>query len=308
MNAPATTPTESLRTAMAALPLRTVVQEVVQFMMANQAFGSPLSVLEAEYQRQLTETMNLTSALYTRKHNAGDSHAADGSSPSRVDASTTGPGARGLTRDDLQDQYLVLHTLYTKQTMEMVARDERIARLCEKVTELTQHNHQLKKTIIRNTSSVDAVQTPVAAHASARAPVERRPSEQHDPDNTTAKLYVPPAGATPAEVIEGLQQLNLVLSQRIDVLEHNSSIGWVFVEPELERKRIELEQEIDRLAGLNAELATAYLLINENQSAASKRADAAEAELAIVARRRDQVEREIVALRIALERSKAENM
>jgi hypothetical protein len=279
-----TSPVIELRNALRGVPLSVVVTEVVQHLILNQSFGSPFAVLEAEYTKQMSESFNLKSALYTTTtEGEGSSHQKE--APKHH--ASAPPLSHALSRDDFQQQYLALHSAYTKQSMDIVAREERIARLCGKVTELTTQVHLLKQTIVATSDKGAAAKVAVA--------------EVTEESATTIDL-------SPAATIQHLQELNLILSQRIDTLEHNISLGWVFCEPEFLQEMNRRQAEIDRLTTLCEDLATAYLHVSSRQEESKSRTELLESDLATSNRRRDQLEKDVLALRIALERSRNDVM
>ena len=298
------------------LPLREVVRQVVGHLIEHQAFGSPLTILEEEYTRQINDSINNQSALganASRKAAAGD--AGDGASKKKragVSAADAQQPAHGLTRDELQEQYLLLHAAHTKQSMEIVTRDERIARLMDKVTDLSRTVYGLKRTVVAATSNADPQAAGGLGNAAAKKKQQKPPVVSDDDrasDDSDIDAAADEDGVVPPQlVIERLQNLNQRLSQRLETLEQNMGIGWTLVEPDLDRYILQLQTELDRLAGVNAQLAAAYLDLNDRQSDATARAEAAESELQLMSRRRDQAEKELLAMRVAVERTRVENM
>jgi hypothetical protein len=292
---PGRSPQEDFRWAVTRLPLREVVKLVIEQLIHRQSFGSPLTVLEEEYRRQMTDAENVKSALYTAASGSNDA-------PNNREAGASPTfSAHGLTRDELQERYLLLHSAYTKQAMELVAREERIARLCDKVTELSQTVHQLKKTVIAATTVQEVSHShrptsPASESHSVNAVAE------HDHGNAGD------VSGSPYAVIDRLQNLNVQLSQRIETLEHNVGAGWIMCDPQLSQRMKDLQDEVDRLTILNSDVATAYLTLYGNQHESTTRAESAEAELALMTRRRDQAEKEVLALRVALERSRVDSL
>lgn len=192
--------------------------------------------------------------------------------------------ASALTRSELQTQFLSLHTSYTKLAAESLAKDERINRLKSKVMDLSADVNQLRRAAINAGSAANAT----ASSGELSADASERVSS-HD-------------------VITSLEKLNLELSERNEMLEHNMGIGMVYCASDVEHTILQQQADIDKLLTNNATLAEAYLRVYETQASCEARAVKAESELGFATKRKDQLEKEVLALRVALERSKVHSM
>jgi hypothetical protein len=298
-------PVAALHAAMSQMSMRDIVRNVIDYLISHQAFGSPLTVLADEYHRQVSEHLNSGSALHTAQSSTADGQS--GGAPLGVSAV-----GKAITRDELQEQYLQLHMSYIRQSTELVARDERIARLCDKVTELSRTVHLLKKTIVAATSrEQETPQGTVLQHTKARrdTPQTQAHADGGDAasDDESSIDFVVVAGS-PFTAIDRLQALNSSLATRVEILEHNASMGWVYCDPRLVERFAEIDEEHNSLVALNAQVAAAYLELHANQDAASQRALKAEGEVVVLNKQKSQLEVEVRALRVAVMRSNVENI
>ena len=248
-----------LRAALAEADVRDVVREVVALLMAKRSFGSPLTLLQQEYAKQLQDKVNADSAFYTRTTGTME-----------VEGLSFAEKKPTVTVGDLQEEHVRLHAEYVSVARKSIAKDEVITRLREKVTELQKLVHSLQHAAI---SSVNVVG---------------------------------PATTVRSDVVIQLEKLNEQLLQRCETLEHNMSLGLIFVEPELSRAIFDLQKENEALASTNAELSAAYLDAIGKLHETSDRAAVAEDTVATLTKECDFLRRELDRLRVLEARSKVD--
>lgn len=252
-----------------------VIRETVALLLRRRGtFGSPLNLLQEEYSQQVAKM-----AL----HDIGGA-TAPVSSPRGAESKTTW-SQRPV--EDVHQQYVEVHTRYTKLAAENLVKDERILALRERIAELQSVVRQLQQTVTQHAAHQVAPQDRLVGNDDSEG--------DGNPDVTVE---------SDAEARRQLVALNLKLSERCEILEHNLSLGLLSCGREVANDMIELQKESERLGGICTRLASATLEYMQSNEALTKQYRDVAEQLATSERRRDQLEREMVALRFALERSK----
>lgn len=245
-----------------------VTKELVHYLAkCDSLFGSPLVMIQREYEAFLSAQRTLQRPLATASARLRSTQVlSQTSSQHNADSSTGGEEAvfvmTGDRRSlkDLHTELLSLHESYRKVSAELMAKDHRILRLQEELSEQTARVESLRRGI-------------TSTHVANASAIED------------------------SDLLREVQILNAKMADQIAAFEDNFDVGGVVDIAEMQMAIQELTQEKENLAAKNCILAAKLLEVDEVMTQRKERDATREKELAAWKHKVDSLEAEIAQLK-----------